>query len=105
MAPQLEKVVRSGDQVPFAIDLPKAPQQEAPQPPDLLGLSVRWFHDRLALGVDAGCTLASELEGHSGSGIGISTKGPQFRRQWLPAVGDVGIDALIAAGLGLSSLQ
>ena len=52
MPEQLEKVVCGSDQVPLAVDLRQAPQQEAPQAPAFLDLAVHWLHDRLALGVD-----------------------------------------------------
>jgi len=50
--PQLEQVLRAGDQVPFAVNPLQSSQQEAPQAPGFLDLTVHQFHDRLALGID-----------------------------------------------------
>ena len=63
--------MRGGDQVPLAIDLLYAAQQEAAQAACLLDLSVHWFDDRLALGIDLGTFLAAELAGHAGFGVGV----------------------------------
>jgi len=64
--------VRGSDQVPFAVDLLQAPQQEAPQATSFLDLPIHRLHDRLALGIDFGSVLAPELARHGGSGVGIS---------------------------------
>ena len=64
--------------MPFAVDLLQPPQQKAPQAPAFLDLPIHRFHDRLALGVDLGSLLASELAGHPGSGIGIAGQRPRF---------------------------
>jgi hypothetical protein len=78
VAEQLQQIVRGGDQVPLAIDLLQALQQEAAQAPDLLDLAVHRLYDclllrrslRPALDVDPGSLLASELAGHAGFDIG-----------------------------------
>lgn len=99
------QVVRGRDQVPFTIDLPKASQQETPQAPGFLYLPVHRLHGRLPLRVDRCSLFAPELAGHSGSGIGISEQRTPFRWKWLtmpqPTGGNVGVDALIAADLGV----
>jgi|688.fasta_scaffold01924_8 hypothetical protein len=91
------------DQMPLAVDLLQASQQEAPQAPAFFDLAVHRLHDRLALGVDRGSLLASELAGHAGPGVGISGQRTSLRRRWLPvrqtAGGDVGINAV---GLALA---
>jgi hypothetical protein len=61
-------------------------------------LAVHRFHDQLALCVDPGSLLASELARHARSGIGIVGHRSSL---WQAADGDVGVDALIGAGFGV----
>jgi len=97
--------VGGSDQVPLTVNFFQASQQKAAQASSLFDLSIHRLHDRFALGVDPRAHLASDLPGHQGSGIGISGYRAAFRR-WQLAVGqtvggDVRINALIAAGLGV----
>ena len=81
--------MRGRDQVPLSVNLVKASQQKAAYNSNLFDLSIHQFHDRLALCVDPGSLLASELAGHAGLGIGISGERAAFWC-WLPAVNYVG---------------
>ena len=101
------------DQIPLAIDLLNAAQQEMPQATGLLDLSVHWVHDRFALGVVPGTILAAELAIHAGFDVGVLGQRAAFLRQWLPVRQTAGGDAALqreAAGLhqvavGDASLQ
>ena len=100
--------------MPLTVHLLRAPQQEATQTPGFFDLPVHRLHDRpllrrslrLALGVDPGSLLASELAGHAGFGIGVPGQRSAFRRWWLavrqPPGRDVGINTLISAQVGVA---
>ena len=67
MPEQFEEVLGGGNQVPLAIHLLQAPQQEPPQTPAFLDLPFHRFYDHFALGVELGSFLGSELAVHAGA--------------------------------------
>jgi hypothetical protein len=81
--------------MPLGIHLLKAAQQVPPQAPGCLDLAVYRLRDRLALGMDLGSFLASELASHAGI-EGILRHRSQSRLRRLAvrqsADGDVGVN-------------
>jgi hypothetical protein len=84
--------IRCHFQVPFCVDLLKAPQQEAPQATGCLDLAVQRLHDRHVLGVNPGT-----LRYHCGQGPGADADALQHRHQVLHIRRLVAHDHLVVA--------
>jgi hypothetical protein len=66
--------------MPLGIDDSHAPEQVAAQAPGLFDLTFNWLDDGLTQGIDRLAGFGSELAGHAGFGVSISSISPSFGR-------------------------